>query len=1187
MNRNNLKKYAPEARRDFIRAVTDRASYYGLTAKKTEPVAIQGDIALISGRAFPKKLADQRKRLEDRIKRQAFDQVMEAVAYTWFNRLVAIRFMELHGYLDHGYRVLSHPEGGATPEIVEHAEHVDLPGLDKQKVVCLKLEGTKEAELYRMLLIAQCNALHSAMPFLFERIDDETELLLPDNLLHSDSLIRTLVNEILDVDWQEVEIIGWLYQFYVSEKKDEVIGKVVKSDDIPAATQLFTPNWIVKYLVQNSLGRQWMATYPTSPLKDQMEFYIEPAEQTPEVQARLKEITPESLNPEELTLLDPACGSGHILVEAYDLLKAIYQERGYRAKDIPRLILEKNLFGLEIDDRAAQLAAFALMMKARADDQRTFERGMLPHVLAIQESNGLDASAISHALNSPASATTPGEASPVSDADIEHLLALFEDAKTLGSLIQIPSDLARNLPMIDERLKCVVKHGDLTHAAAQILKTFIHQAQVLSGTYDAVVANPPYIGSKAMPSSLKSYVSDKFPLSKNDLFAVFIEQCRMFASEHAYLAFVTPYVWMFLSSYERFRKTLLDATTITTLIQLEYNAFEPACVPVCCFTLANHSIHGINGSYVKLSDFKGHENQPIKTLEAIHNPECGWFYSVRQAEFQCIPGVPIAYWISPRMRQLFLDNPPIGTFCEAQKGLATCDSDRFVRMWWEVDNARINQNASTCQDTLLSNFRWYPFNKGGEFRRWFGNVQHVVNWEADGTEIKKTITEKYPYLKGNTSFVTQDTNNYFRRAIVWTYLSSSDRSFRLSPGGEIASNASQCAFTSDDTLYTLLAYLNSPVVASIMRAISPTLNSNLKEFLAIPFPADIKLDEITPKTEELVRIAKDDWDQRETSLDFLSLSSLQDTSVPLQQRAEFLKGEAIQRRERMLGLETSVNQHFLEVMQLESEIDAQSPPETCVLQLPDCTSLAQALTSYGIGCIMGRFSLDEPGLIYAHSHNEGFDPSKYSMFPADQDGIVPITDTAWFEDDAANRLEEFIATAWPREHLEENLKFVAESLGPKRGESPRDCIRRYLSTGFYKHHLSVYKKRPIYWLFSSGKQRAFQCLVYLHRYNEGTLARMRTEYVIPLSGKMTTRIEHLAGDIAAASSTSHRKKLEKERETLVKQRAELQAFDEQLRHCADQRIKLDLDDGVKVNYGKFGDLLAEVKAVTGGAAEEG
>lgn len=491
MNRTALKNYSPTARREFIQAVTDRAAFYGLSAKKIEPMQEKGDVVIIGGRAFPRVVASQRRSLEARITRQDVDQVMEAIAYTWFNRFVALRYMELHGYLDHGYRVLSHPEGKATPEIVEQAEHVNLPGLDNQKVIELKLDGTKESELYRLLLVAQCNALHDAMPFLFERIDDETELLLPDNLLHSDSVIRKLVNEIEEEDWKEVEIIGWIYQFYISEKKDQVIGKVVKSEDIPAATQLFTPNWIVKYLVQNTLGRQWLATYTDSPLRKQMEYYIEPAEQSEEVKAQLKAITPATLNPEELTLLDPACGSGHILVEAYDLFKAIYQERGYRSRDIPRIILQKNLYGLEIDDRAAQLAAFALLMKARADDRSIFADQILPNVLAIQEGKGLER------LLRPdvTDVTTTGEPlvadqdlfpdtkkqlplkkqlqeSPLAAVEpcLRELIKLFEHGKTFGSLIRVPHTLAAQLPAARRSIEAMFAKGhlweQLRHAAA-------------------------------------------------------------------------------------------------------------------------------------------------------------------------------------------------------------------------------------------------------------------------------------------------------------------------------------------------------------------------------------------------------------------------------------------------------------------------------------------------------------------------------------------------------------------------------------------------------------------------------------------------------------------------------------------------------------------------------------------------
>ena len=555
MNRNKLKAYAPQARRDFIKAVTDRAAFYGLTKGNIEPVTEQGDVAIIVGKPFPIDVSKKRKRLEERINREGFEQVMEAMAYTWFNRFVAIRFMELHGYLEHGYRVLgttnrtnsTNEIKSGLPEILVHAEHVDLPGLDREKVVELKLAGDRDEELYRMLLLAQCNALHKAMPFLFERIWDATELLLPENLLHSDSLIRRMVNDIPEEEWQKVEIIGWLYQFYISEKKDQVIGKVVKSEDIPAATQLFTPNWIVKYMVQNTLGRQWVATYPNSPLKRQMAYYIEAAEQPPEVEEQLKAITSESLNPEELTLLDRACGSGHILVEGYDLFKAIYQERGYRAKDIPLLILEKNLYGLEIDDRAAQLAAFALMMKARADDRRIFEKGIRPHVLAIQETKGMDAQKITDALNAPIvksdlppretlfeemdEARTPlftkktlSVKGGIAQEDVDHLIQLFEHGKTFGSLIRVPEELAEKLLQIAEWVEDVLSHGEMFgQAAARAIAPIVEQAMILAGSYDANVANPPYMGSKGMNPRLKRFAKEKFPDSKADLFAMFIE----------------------------------------------------------------------------------------------------------------------------------------------------------------------------------------------------------------------------------------------------------------------------------------------------------------------------------------------------------------------------------------------------------------------------------------------------------------------------------------------------------------------------------------------------------------------------------------------------------------------------------------------------------------------------------------
>ena len=560
MHRNTLEAYAQKARRNFIAAVTDRAAFYGLTAKSIEPVVEEGDVTLIGAHAFPRNVAEPRKLLEEQIRRDGFEQVMEAMAYTWFNRFAAIRYMELHGYLDHGYRVLSHPEGQNQPEILEHAADVDLPSLDREKAVELKLDGSKDEELYRLLLKAQCNALHQAMPFLFEHsAGDATDLLLPATLLHTDSLIRQMVEDIEESAWGQIEIIGWLYQFYISEKKDQVIGKVVASEDIPAATQLFTPNWIVKYLVQNSLGAQWLATYPHSSIREQMDYYIEPAEQTDEVKAQLKSITPSTLNSEALTLIDPASGSGHILVEAYELFRAIYLERGYRQRDVAQLILEKNLFGLDIDGRAAQLTGFALMMKGRADDRRLFERGVKLNLIALVDSNGFDAERLAQSMK----LADYG----LAVSDLPELKRLFEHASTFGSLIQVPEELAAKLPAL-KQLSEATSQDLFVSDDLRRLGPLVQQAELLSAKYDAVVANPPYMGSKGMNALVKKFAKDHFPDAKNDLFACFIERGYTLAKDAGHNAMVTMQSWMFLSSFEKMRERMLREKTIKTMAHM-------------------------------------------------------------------------------------------------------------------------------------------------------------------------------------------------------------------------------------------------------------------------------------------------------------------------------------------------------------------------------------------------------------------------------------------------------------------------------------------------------------------------------------------------------------------------------------------------------------------------------------------
>jgi hypothetical protein len=1194
MNRNKLKTYAPQARRDFIQAVTDRAAHYGLSANKIEPMTEKGDVVLIGGRSFPKTVGEKRKKLEARIQKLGFGQTMEAVAYSWFNRLVAIRFMELHGYLEHGYRVLSHPDGRSQPEILEHAAQVDLPGLDQQKVIALKLEGTKEEELYRMLLVGQCNSLHKALPFLFEAIDDETELLLPDHLLHSDSLIRKLVNEIPEEDWQEVEIIGWLYQFYISEKKDEVIGKVVKSEDIPAATQLFTPNWIVKYLVQNSLGRQWVATYPNSPLKATMEYYIEPAEQTPEVQAKLAEITPTSLNPEELTLLDPACGSGHILVEAYDLLKSIYQERGYRAKDIPRLILEKNLFGLEIDDRAAQLAAFALMMKARADDRSIFVRGVQPHVLAIQESKGLDAKEITEALNQPilkeepppsgelfeeiADSKSPlfsknviGVKGAVAQADVAQLISLFEHGKTFGSLIQVPEPLADRLPGIAERVEAVIGHGGMFEkATARTLRPMVEQAKVLARKYDAVIANPPYMGWKYLTALAKGFIEKAYKDAKGDLYSCFVEQGLRLARPNSFVAMITIPNWMSLATFEDFRRCLFERQSIDSFILNGRGVFG-SDFGSCAFVVRNAPVPAYRGVYKKLFDKQGSVSSNDELRERF--PAAVRFH-VSTEELKAIPGHPVAFTTSHRIRDIFATYPPLASFGKACSGHQTGDNGSFLRYWYEVDYYKIGFAIGSPSEASKSGKRWFPHKKGGEFRRWFGNCEYVMDWENDGERIRE-----------HPSSALRNPDYQFREGVTWSHTSISTFSARYSELGSTFNVEGPTFFSSSPK--TILGYLCSSVANELFHILSPTVHFLVGTVSLLPFrelgggAVASTVDRIVG---ELIALAKADWDSTETSWDFQRPATIDGHSVEVVM--EKWNTVCVKRLREAKELEEENNRFFIEAYGLQDELSPKVPDDQITLYRPDREEDIKRLISYSVGCMMGRYSLDEPGLIYAHSGNHGFDPSKYRKFAADEDGIIPLTEFSWFPDDAVSRFEKFIATAWPAETLEENLTFVAESLGTKKGETSRDTIRRYLANDFYKHHLSMYKKRPIYWLFSSGKQRGFQALVYLHRYNEGTLARMRTEYVIPLLGKMTARIAHLTDDSAAATSSQHKKRLETEKATITKQLAEVQAFDEQLRHYADQRIKLDLDDGVKVNYGKFGDLLAEVKAICGKSGEE-
>ena len=1180
MNTSQLKDYAPQARRAFIAAVSAQAARLGITAKGSAPAEVQGDVLIVGGQAFPKAIASARKSLVERVEAHSFDATMEAIAYTWFNRFVAIRYMELHGYFDHGYRVLSHPEDLGRPEILDHTADVDLPSLDRNRAVELKLDGTQDEELYRLLLLAQCNALHQAMPFLFERIGDETELLLPANLLHTDSLILQLVKGVEERAWEQIEIIGWLYQFYISEKKEHVIGKVVKSEDIPAATQLFTPNWIVKYMVQNSLGAQWLATYPNSPLKGQMEYYIEPAEQNDEVKAQLAAITPRTLNPEELTLIDPASGSGHILVEAYELFKAIYLERGYRQRDVAQLILEKNLFGLEICPRAAQLTGFALTMKGRADDRRLFDRGVKLNVMALVDSTGFDTERLAKGVEL---ADYGLEA-----CDLMELKRLFEHATTFGSLIEVPQALARKLSAL-KQLSEATSQDLFVSDALRRLGPLVKQANLLATQYESVVENPPYMGSGGMTTFVKKFAMERFPDAKSDLFACFIERGYTLAKNTGRNSMVTMQNWMFLSSFHKMRERVLSEKTITTMAQIGYNSFPSLNSKIAVatvFALTNRRIADFAGTFIDLNSAP----QSADKDKVFRARDPAYRFAVSADEFKRVPGSPLAYWASTPIREAFSKCTPLGSVARPLKGMFTGNNEKFVRFFWEV--GQINSDCIDREESKSSNQRWYPYLKGGDFRKWFGNNTYVVNFYKDGRELKAGGT----YGERNPDY-------YFKPCVTWSRITSGSAfAARHCESGFLTSSVGCGLFSTSTDLAYLTGLLCAKPTSLWLKIINPTIDTNPGDLEVIPCTKLGALEGlVSDNSSNCIEIARCDWKAYEHSWEFQSLpiltvSTARNATLESSYVAWVAKNrEAIVEMKR---LEEDNNRLFIDAYGLADELTPDVPIEQITLTVNPAYRYGGKLTeeeqwtrfrqdtmaelvSYAIGCMMGRYSLDAPGLICAHSGNDGFDPSRYTSFPADDDGIVPLTDTEWFDDDACHRLVEFISVAWDTAHLEQNLTFLADNLLPRKNESSRETLRRYLCDSFFKDHLQTYKKRPIYWLFSSGKQKAFQCLVYLHRYNEGTLSRMRSEYVIPLQGKMAARLEKLQGDIQVATSTAHQKRLSQERAKLEKQQVELLAFDEKLRHYADRRITLDLDDGVKVNYGKFGDLLAEVTAVHG------
>ncbi|MFT2628230.1 BREX-1 system adenine-specific DNA-methyltransferase PglX, partial [Escherichia coli] len=1142
MNTNNIKKYAPQARNDFRDAVIQKLTTLGIAADKKGNLQIAeaetiGETVRYGQFDYPLSTLPRRERLVKRAREQGFEVLVEHCAYTWFNRLCAIRYMELHGYLEHGFRMLSHPETPTAFEVLDHVPEVAealLPE-NKAQLVEMKLSGNQDEVLYRELLLGQCHALHHAMPFLFEAVDDEAELLLPDNLTRTDSILRGLVDDIPEEDWEQVEVIGWLYQFYISEKKDAVIGKVVKSEDIPAATQLFTPNWIVQYLVQNSVGRQWLQTYPDSPLKDKMEYYIEPAEQTPEVQAQLAAITPASIEPESIKVLDPACGSGHILIEAYNVLKNIYEERGYRGRDIPQLILENNIFGLDIDDRAAQLSGFALLMMARQDDRRIFTRDVRLNIVSLQESLHLDIAKLWQQLNFHQQVQTGSmgdmfaENTALTQTDsaeyqlLMRTLKRFVNAKTLGSLIQVPQEEEAELKVFLDALYRLEQEGDFQQkAAAKAFIPFIQQAWILAQRYDAVVANPPYMGGKGMNGELKEFAKNNFPDSKADLFAMFMQHAFSLLKENGFNAQVNMQSWMFLSSYEALRGWLLNNKTFITMAHLGARAFgqiSGEVVQTTVWVVNNNHTEFYRPVFFRL--INGSEEEKKSALISRKN----MFNHTLQNDFKKIPGEPIAYWASDATRAAFSHNNTLSNQVPVKVGLQTGSNDKFVREWHEISIDKF----SFFDPSTESSRKWFPYNKGGEFRKWYGNNENVVNWESDGYEIRNYADEN-----GKLRSRPQNMAYYRKKSITWSFISSSYFGARYSDTHAIFDVAGSSAFPGKDCIFNYTAYMCSSVAHYFMKLMNPTLNFQVGNVSNLPVPSQMNESLINDIANELIKLHKNDWNSFESAWEFKRNPLLNECGGISEAYSKYVdKYQLIVKR--CQKLECDNNIYFSSLFNIKQEIETSIPVEAITLKNNPAyrypeenvgsklkeryqSDISVELISYTIGCQMGRYSLDREGLVYAHEGNKGFADlvaeGAYKTFPADSDGILPLMDDEWFEDDVTSRVKEFVRTVWGEEHLQENLEFIAESLclyaiKPKKGESALETIRRYLSTQFWKDHLKMYKKRPIYWLFSSGKEKAFECLVYLHRYNDATLSRMRTEYVVPLLARYQANIDRL------------------------------------------------------------------------------
>ena len=1193
MDKNAIKKFAVWARTELIARVSLKGVEYGIT----EDNMVDANADSVGGKVLTANEKRQRQALITEINDKGYKQVMEEVAYTWFNRFSALRFMEVNGYLPSHVRVFTDEENNFKPQIITEAIHLDLDGLDMEKVYALK-DAEKTEELYKYLLIVQCNALNKILPGMFQKIADYTELLLPDNLLREGSVIQQMIELIPEDDWKDaVQIIGWLYQYYNSEKKDDVFAALKKNvkitkENIPAATQLFTPDWIVRYMVENSLGRLWLEGHPDvkeqflpteeeqsayaagnrDPEDTKWHYYLEEANQEPEVQAQLAEIRKEyaALTPDQLKVIDPCSGSGHILAYMFDVLMQIYESYGYTTREAVASIVENNLYGLDIDDRAAQLAYFAVMMKARQYDRRFFSRDIQPHVYAIAESNHVDSFALEYFCNGDAKLKKA----------MDTIISELYDAKEYGSILTVtPQDWSALYARFAEIKEDIHISRE---AALRELLPLVQVAEALAQKYDVVVTNPPYMSVSNGGAKLVKYVQKNYEEGKADFFAVFIQRCLRMTKIKGYAALITQHAWMFLGSFEKLR-TYLSEYNITSMAHLGARAFEEISGEVVQTTS-----FVINNSH--LSDYKGVYTRLVSGMSQTEKEEIFLSgkerYSAKKENYEKIPGKPIAYWTSKEMLEAF-DNKILYDVARPRQGMATTNNALFLRFWHEISFGKMGIGCTSQENALETHKKWFPVTKGGSFRRWYGNFDYVVNYENSGKTICDYIDNTPGVrVKSNGRVINRDL--YFHEGMTWSTIASGPFGMRYVPSGFIFETKGSMCFTSKGLLPYLLGLYNTPVIQSFLQMVSPTLDYH--EGPLGKTPVIIKPNEkIEQLVEKNINLSRNDWDSLETSWDFQHHPLLRKVPTIAEAFTQW-QNECDNRFHQLKSNEEELNRIFIDIYGLRDELTPEVEDKDVTVRKADLGRDIRSFISYAVGCMFGRYSPYKEGLFYAGGewdYNAYEDAAwitkgkpevlefyKQTHFMPDEDNIIPICDDEYFTDDIVGRFVEFVAEVYGEDTLDENLKFIADALGGNG--QPKDIIRNYFMNDFYKDHCKIYQKRPIYWLFDSGKKNGFKALIYMHRYQPDTIARIRTDYVHEQQARYRTAIADLEQRIANAS-TGERVKLNKRLKALNEQAAEIHAYEEKIHHLADQMISIDLDDGVKKNYAIFQDVLAKIK----------